>query len=58
MAFSHRSILSFSQGAKIFSQRPDFQEKFSIDRISWETMKKKGADQQSIWGNCIYNKQQ
>jgi hypothetical protein len=46
-----------SQGAKIFSQRPDFREKLSIDRVSWESMKKAGADQQDIWGDRIYNKQ-
>ncbi|KAL3797789.1 hypothetical protein ACHAWO_000406 [Cyclotella atomus] len=45
------------EGAKIFSQRPDFREKLSIDRVSWESMKKAGADQQDIWGDRIYNKQ-
>lgn len=45
-----------SQGAKHFSQQPNFQEKFSIDRITWESMKKLGKDQQDIWGDRIHNK--
>lgn len=44
------------QGAKLCSRQPDFQQKFSIDRISWESMKKAGKDQKEIWGDRVNNK--
>lgn len=37
------------EGAKQFSRRPGFQEQYSVDRLSWEAMKKKGMTQQEIW---------
>jgi hypothetical protein len=39
------------QGAKQFAQRTGFREKYSIDRASWEAMKKSGKNQHEIWGN-------
>ncbi|KAL7472345.1 hypothetical protein ACHAXS_012666 [Conticribra weissflogii] len=38
------------EGAKQFAMQPDFQEKFTVDRISWEAMKTAGKDQKEIWG--------
>merc|ERR1712194_25806 len=37
------------KGAKQFSRQPGFQERFSVDRLSWEAMKKMGMTQQEIW---------
>ena len=44
-----------SQGAQQFAQQPGFQDSFSIDRSTWETMKKAGKDQKEIWGSRIHN---
>lgn len=38
------------KGAKQFSRQPGFQERHSVDRLSWEAMKKMGMTQQEIWG--------
>ncbi|KAL7517041.1 hypothetical protein ACHAWX_001999 [Stephanocyclus meneghinianus] len=43
------------EGAKQFSRQPGFQERFGIDRIGWEAMKKAGKDQKQIWGDRIHN---
>ena len=43
------------EGAKIVAGQPGFQERFSVDRISWESMKKAGMNQQNIWGNKMYS---
>jgi len=49
--------VSFSwEGAKQFAMQPDFQEKFTIDRISWKAMKSAGKDQKEIWGGRICNR--
>lgn len=36
--------------------QPDFQEKFTIDRITWEAMKSAGKDQKEIWGGRMCNR--
>lgn len=41
------------EGAKQFSRQPDFQERFSVDRLSWESMKKMGMTQQEIWDKTM-----
>ena len=43
------------EGAVQFSQQDGFQKQFSIDRVSWEAMKKAGKDQSEIWGELMYN---
>lgn len=43
------------EGAKQFSSNMRFQEDFSVDRLSWEAMKKAGKTQQEIWGKKMYN---
>ncbi|KAL7533877.1 hypothetical protein ACHAXR_005506 [Thalassiosira sp. AJA248-18] len=43
------------EGAKQFSRQAGFQERYSVDRLSWETMKKAGKNQNDIWGKKIYN---
>lgn len=42
------------EGAKLFASRPGFQEKFSVDRINWESMKSNLMNQQDIWDNIMY----
>ena len=42
------------QGAKQFAQINGFQQRFSVDRLSWEAMKKNGKNQKEIWGNKVY----
>ncbi|KAL9180196.1 hypothetical protein ACHAXT_008166 [Thalassiosira profunda] len=42
------------EGARKFSSRPGFQERFSVDRLSWESLKKAGKDQQEIWGKRMH----
>lgn len=41
------------EGAVQFSQQDGFQKQCSIDRASWEGMKKAGKDQSGIWGERI-----
>jgi actin-related protein len=43
------------EGAVQFSQQDGFQKQFSIDRVSWEAMKKAGKDQSGIWGERMNN---
>jgi len=43
------------EGSKEFAKQPDFQKRFTIDRISWEAMKKAGKDQTEIWGERVSN---
>jgi len=43
------------EGARQFASLPGFQEHFSIDRFTWETMKQNGKNQQEIWGSNMYN---
>jgi len=43
------------EGAKYFSKQPGFQERYSVDRLSWTAMKKMGKSQEEIWGKKIYN---
>ncbi|KAL7443623.1 hypothetical protein ACHAXM_009062 [Skeletonema potamos] len=43
------------EGAVQFSQQDGFQKQFSVDRVSWEAMKKAGKDQSEIWGERMYN---
>jgi len=43
------------EGAKHFSKQPGFQERYSVDRLSWAAMKKMGKSQEEIWGKKIYN---
>ena len=38
-------------GAVQFSQQDGFQRQFSIDRLSWEALKKAGKNQSEIWGD-------
>jgi hypothetical protein len=44
----------FHQGAKQFAQMNGFQQQFSVDRLSWEAMKKSGKNQKEIWGSKVY----
>jgi len=44
------------EGAVQFSQQDGFQKQFSIDRGSWEAMKKAGKDQSEIWGERMHNR--
>ncbi|KAL7498086.1 hypothetical protein ACHAWT_009848 [Skeletonema menzelii] len=39
------------EGAVQFSQQDGFQRQCSIDRVSWEAMKKAGKNQSEIWGD-------
>ena len=39
------------EGAVQFSQQDGFEKQFSIDRLSWEAMKKDGKNQSEIWGD-------
>lgn len=41
------------KGAVQFSQQDGFRKQYSLDRISWEAMKKAGKDQAEIWGERI-----
>ena len=43
------------EGAVEFSQQNGFQKQYSIDRVTWEAMKKTGKDQEEIWGDRMYN---
>ncbi|KAL3808669.1 hypothetical protein ACHAXA_001241 [Cyclostephanos tholiformis] len=43
------------EGAKQFAQLSGFQDRFSIDRLSWEAMKKAGKNQTEIWGSMCTN---
>jgi len=47
-------LCNFLQGAKEFAQMNGFQERFSVDRLSWEGLKKSGKNQKEIWGNKVY----
>jgi len=43
------------EGAKLFASQPGFQERFSVDRMSWESMKQGGMNQQDIWNKRMFN---
>lgn len=43
------------EGAVEFAQQSGFQKQYSIDRVTWEAMKKTGKDQEEIWGDRMYN---
>jgi len=39
------------EGARICSNQPGFQERHSVDRATWDLMKKAGRDQHDIWSD-------
>jgi len=39
------------QGARICLKQPGFQERHSVDRNTWDLMKKAGRDQHDIWSD-------
>ncbi|KAL7447728.1 hypothetical protein ACHAWC_000057, partial [Mediolabrus comicus] len=43
------------EGAVEFSQKSGFQKQYSVDRVTWEALKKTGKDQEEIWGDRMYN---